>query len=294
MTELSAAQLRAIRRIHIQMEHLATDVLAGAWRSVFKGRGMEFEEVREYQVGDEIRSIDWNVTARMNHPYIKQYREERDLTIMLLVDISSSTRFGTRNRSKGDLIAEIGAIISFTAIKNNDKVGLILFSEDIELYIPPKKGLRHVLRVIRELLSYTPRKKGTNMADALKFLGTVHSRSCVAFILSDFMCGDFSKELAVLAKEHDCIAIEINDPAETILPDIGLANVSDLETGETQIIDTSDGKIRSYFQNVTVQRGLYLKGLMTQTGAGFISVRTDQPYIANLRKFFKLRQKRIL
>lgn len=279
-----------IRRIQIVTTQLANDILAGAYHSAFKGRGMEFEEVREYQSGDEVRSIDWNVTARMDHPYVKVFREERELTVMLVVDISASSRFGSQNRSKKELIAEVGAIIAFSAIKNNDKVGLILFSDEIELYLPPKKGLRHVLRVIRELLIHKPKKIKTDMSEALSFLGNVQQRRTICFLISDFICELPQRELFITSQHNDLIAIHAGDPCEWEISKMNLVEVADLETGQTKIIDTSSTAVRREQQRNMKERMMELQEMMQQIGAGLVHIRTDEPYIQPLQKFFKLRK----
>lgn len=285
---LTRETLKNIRRIHIKMEHLATDLLAGMYRSAFKGKGMEFEEVREYQEGDDIRSIDWNVTARMNHPYVKNFREERELTVMLLVDISSSLQFGTKDRLKSEIIAEIAAVLAFSGIKNQDKIGLILFSDGVEEYLPPKKGTRHVLRIIRDLLVYKPKGKRTNIINALTFLGKVQKHASVVFLLSDFICPDFRHEAAILAKRHDLIGIHISDPAEWQFPPVGLVHFQDLETEKEVYVDTSqplnlneDKRLESY------------RKLFAEINASLIEVTTDESYISSLRKFFKMRKEKL-
>jgi uncharacterized protein (DUF58 family) len=291
MAVINRDLLNTIHRIQIQTTHLAEDVLAGAYRSAFKGKGIEFEEVREYQAGDEVRSIDWNVTARMGHPYVKNFREERELTVMLVVDISSSSRFGSTNKLKSELIAEIGALLAFSAIKNNDKVGLIIFSNDIEVYLSPKKGLRHVLRIIRDLLVTPQPNKTTDMAKALNFLGKVKRQQTVCFLISDFMCPDFSHELEILSIKHDVIAISVTDPYEFAFPNINLAALTDLETGKNQMIDTGSSALQQGFQEASEKRFKELKKLMKKTGSGFIDIRTNRPYLPELKKFFKLRKR---
>lgn len=271
---------------------LATDVLAGAYRSAFKGKGMEFEEVREYMSGDEIRSIDWNVTARMGHPYVKTFREERDLTVMLVVDVSASTHFGTHYGSKSTLIAEIGAVLAFSAIKNNDKIGLILFSDTIEKYLPPRKGLRHVLRVIRELLVFKPRHTGSDMRAALAFLGKVHRRTGICFLISDFLCSDYAHEAALIAMRHDLIGLRVVDPTEEEFPKIGLMNAEDLESSDSGLIDTSSPAVQEEYMMSAVRHTQLFRQLMNKIGAGYIEIRTDQPYMHALKKFFKIREKK--
>lgn len=290
MPEQSTELLKKIRKIQIHSAKLATDILAGAWHSAFKGKGMEFEEVREYQTGDEVRSIDWNVTARMNNPYVKVFREERELSVMLIVDVSASCRFGSRSHFKREIIAEIGAVLLFSAIKNNDKIGLILFSDEVEKYIPPKNGVRHVLRVIRELLAYEPQGMGTNLQKALDFTGKILRKSSICFLISDFICELYPRELSVLSKMHDFIAINVLDPYEENFPDMELISLMDLETGKTKVLDTSDSSVRSNFQKERQRQEEEVAKMMKTIGAGFIEIKTDRPYLAPMRQFFKQRE----
>lgn len=289
--ELSKEVLRNIRRIQIKMDHLATDFLAGLYRSAFKGKGMEFEEVRAYQPGDEIRSIDWNVTARMNYPYVKHFREERELSIILAVDISSSLKFGTVNTLKSALVAEIAAVLAFSGIKNQDKIGLILFSEEVEHYLPPKKGIRHVLRLIRDLMVAKPKKRGTSVAAALAYLGKVQKKRCVVFLLSDFLCADFSKEASIIAKKHDLIAIHASDPREQIFPNAGLIHLQDLESGQNALVDSSEKGFQKKASDLFEARKLRPKKVLERLNASWIEVRTDQPYLLALRKFLIKRKR---
>ncbi|MGA8164128.1 MAG: DUF58 domain-containing protein [Waddliaceae bacterium] len=279
-----------IRHIQIRTAQFAEDIFAGAWHSAFKGQGMEFEEVREYQSGDDIRTIDWNVTARMSHPYIKVFREERELTVMLVVDVSASSRFGSHRQLKRDLIAEIGAVLAFSAIKNHDKVGLILFSQKVEKYIPPKKGIRHVLRVIRELLVFEPKHAGTDLADALSFLGGIQRKSCICFLISDFLCPEHAHECSLIANKHDLVSIAVSDPYELEFPNMEIVNVKDLETGEFSVVDSSDQRVHAQFQKKAQERLGKVEQLMKRIGAGFIFIRTDRPYLDPLRKFFKMKE----
>ncbi|MEC7839808.1 MAG: DUF58 domain-containing protein [Chlamydiota bacterium] len=290
MTGVTQEVFKHIRRIEIATTRLADDIMVGAYHSAFKGRGMEFEEVRDYVPGDDVRTIDWNVTARMNDPHIKTYREERELTVMLVVDISASSRFGTGNQTKGELIAEIAAVLAFSAIKNNDKVGLLLFSEDIEEYLPPKKGLRHVLRVIRDLLVFNPKKQGSNLKSALNFLGKVQRKKCVCFLISDFILELCPHEIAVTAKRHDLISICVADDVEHHLPKIGLASLRDLETGEIRIVDTSSFKVMSEVEKNFDGRVAKVKNLMTKTGSGYVFLKTNESYAEPLRQFFSMRR----
>lgn len=283
---------KTIRRIHIQTTHLADDVLAGAYHSAFKGKGIEFEEVREYQPGDEVRSIDWNVTARMSHPYVKIFREERELTVLLVVDASFSCRYGTKEKSKSQLIAEVGALLAFSAVKNNDKVGLVLFSDRVEKYLPPQKGIRHIIRIIRELLFFTPKYKGTNIAEALAFVSKVQQRSAVCFVFSDFMSDSYEEEWALLAQRHDLIALSISSPYENAFPDVGLAVFQDLETNQTAIIDTSSASAQKAVKENAERRRERLKKLSNRVGTGLIELSINAAPLAAIKKFFKIRSRR--
>lgn len=277
--------LKKIRRIHLKLETISKELLAGMYKSVFKGRGMEFEEVREYMPGDDIRTIDWNVTARLNTPYVKSFREERELTVILLVDVSASLLYGEKN----ELVAEIGAVLAFSAIKNHDKIGLILFSDKVEKYIQPNKGTQHVLRIIRELLIFKPTHQRTNIGAALAFLGKVQTKSCVCFLLSDFINDGYEKELKIITKRHDLIAVRVYDPREKEFPDLGLLTVQDLETGQNTIIDTSTQSFRDHFNKTTQERFNQTEKLIKKMGAGWIDVRTDESYIEAILKYFKTR-----
>ncbi len=293
MATQDAELFKTIKKIQIETTHLADGLLAGAYRSAFKGRGIEFEEVREYQAGDEVRSIDWNVTAKMGYPYVKIFREERELTVMLIVDSSSSTRFGSSNVSKKKIIAEIGALIAFSAIKNGDKVGLLTFSDKTELFLTPKKGTRHALRIIRELLVPPPFSRGTDIGKALSYLGKVQHRPAICFIISDFMCPDFSHELTLLSSKHDIIAVSVTDPYEATFPNVNLAELTNMETGKHQVIDTgSPSRQRSYIQ-ASEKHMEELKELMAKAKGGFIDVRTDKPYAHEIERFFKTRSHRL-
>ena len=285
--------IQKIRRIHITTSRLVTDFLSGQYESVFKGRGMEFDEVREYQPGDEIRSIDWNVTARMGHPFIKKYVEERQLTVMILLDASASSYFGTQKRLKSELAAEISAVLAFAAVKHNDRVGLIIFTDKIEKFIPPRKGQQHVLRVIREALYFKPKSKGTNIEDALKYLDGVTTRRAVTFIISDFFAKDFKKPLSVANKRHDCIAITITDPRETELPRSGIVELTDAETGQFMLVDTSSDKVRRTYAAKSAAKMEERTRMFGSIGVDHIDISTDRPYIDALIKFFKMRKMRI-
>ncbi len=292
MTGVSQDLLKYIHRLEINTKHLVEDAMAGAYQSAFKGNGMWFEEVREYQHGDDIRSVDWNVTARMQHPYVKVFREERELTLMLIVDISASGRFGTTNTLKSQLIAEVAAVLAFSAIKNQDKVGLILFSDIVEKYIPPQKGSRHVLRIIRDLLAFTPSRKGTNIAEGLAMLGKILRRRAVCFLLSDFIdTHNYVSAVQHAAKTHDFTALMISDPAEEHIPDMGLVQFRDLETNEWKIVDTSVQANRSTFAQKAQKRRQSARQTLRYAGAGFLELSTDKPYAPLIRKYFKLRKK---
>jgi uncharacterized protein (DUF58 family) len=281
-----------IRRIEIRTNRMVNDVLAGEYHSVFKGRGVEFEEVREYQHGDDIRTIDWNVTARMRQPFVKRYREERELTVMLLVDASSSSMFGTSGKMKGELAVELSALLAFSAIKNNDRVGLMLFTDRIEKYIPPKKGKNHVLRLIRELLMFEPTGGSTDIKVSLDFLGKVQKRKSVVFLLSDFLGENYSDSLRITNRRHDLITISITDPREVDLPPIGFLELEDAETGEVVIIDTFDPHIRSRFSDIAQRDTEKLELDFKRMKVDHIPVRTDLPYIDPIIRFFKQRAKR--
>lgn len=281
-----------IRRIEIRTNRLVNDVLAGEYHSVFKGRGVEFEEVREYQAGDDIRTIDWNVTARMGQPFVKRYREERELTVMLLVDASSSSLFGTTEKMKGELAVELSALLAFSAIKNNDRVGLMLFTNTIEKYIPPKKGKNHVLRLIRELLLFEPKGGSTDINAALEFLGKVLKRKSVVFLLSDFMTENYHEALRITNQRHDLITISITDPREVEMPPIGFLELQDAETGEIIVIDTYDPAVRSHFAQEAATDLSRLSTNFKRMKIDHVPVRTDQSYIDPLVRFFQQRARR--
>lgn len=285
--------LKNVRRIQIVTSHLVTDAFAGQYHSVFKGKGMEFEEVREYLPGDEVKSIDWNVTARMGRPYVKKFTEERELTVMLLLDVSRSIFFGTVNRLKSELAAEICAVLAFSAIKNNDKVGLIKFTDRIEKFIPPRKGVMHILRVIREAIYSEPKGYKTDITKALDYLNRVTKRKCVAFIISDFYASNFKQTLAVTNKRHDVIAVTITDPIELELPSIGIVQLEDAETGSISYLDTSDRKVRDNYRRNALQRFKEREEIFKSIGIDYIDVRTNIPYLHSLIRFFQTRQKRL-
>jgi uncharacterized protein (DUF58 family) len=282
-----------IQRLYIKTKRDVETLFAGIYRSAFKGRGLEFEEVREYIPGDDVRQIDWNVTARLQHPYIKNFREERELTVMLVIDISSSCRFGSQDRLKSEIIAEIGALLAFSAIKNQDKVGLLLFSNQVELYLKPKKGLKHILRVIRELLYFQPRYRGTSINRAFTFLGKVQKRPVVCFLLSDFLTQeDIRHQAHLIAKRHELILMSITDPLELSFPDVGFTHVQDLETEKLYWVDTADVSNQLHFRQLAQQQALLLKDLTGQIGASLITIQDGISYVEALRRFFKQRRRR--
>lgn len=284
--------LRKIRRIELRTRRLVETSFAGAYQSVFKGRGMNFEEVREYTPGDEIRTIDWNVTARMNAPYVKKFTEEREMTVMILVDVSASGNYGSVENSKRELAAEVASILAFSAIQNNDKVGLLLFSDEVELFIAPKKGRLHTLRLIREMLYFQPKRRGTNISAALEYLNKVISRRAVVFLISDFMSDDFTKPLTVAAKRHDLVAMPVIDPGEEVLPHIGIVTLEDAETGEQIDIDTSNRAVANAFSAIEERRHSELSRLFRQRRIDSIPLRTDKDYLLPLRAFFETRERR--
>ena len=254
---------------------------------------MEFDEVREYTPGDEIRTIDWNVTARTGHPYVKRYVEERELTILFLVDLSASGAFGSKEKLKNEVAAEVCALLSFSAIKNNDKVGLIIFTDIIELYIPPKKGISHVLRLIRDLLHFQPRQTRTDIAGALDYLGRVNRRRAVVFLVSDFLAGGFEKPLRILGRKHDLIAISMSDPREMEMPDVGLIEFEDAETGERMVLDTGSPKVRKQYELLCRQRQGRLREMLQSMGIDQINVVTGRDYVRDLIGFFRARERRL-
>lgn len=284
--------LQEVHRIHIRTRHLVESALLGAYRSAFKGRGREVEDVREFQEGDELRSVDWNVTARMNTPYVKTYREERALTVMLVVDISTSSRFGTGQQTKNSLIAEIGALIALSTIGNQDQVGLLLFSDTVEKYLPPAKGQRHALRVIRELLTTTPEHPGSDLGQALTFLSRLHTKPAICFLISDFLPGAESHALKLASHRYDCIAVRVLDPRELLLPQIGLVNFRDLESGQDVLIDSSSSAFQEHFQQVTSKSREEQDLLFKRLGIGLIDLRTHLPYAEAMRRYFEERSRR--
>ncbi|MBS3770315.1 MAG: DUF58 domain-containing protein [Bacteroidales bacterium] len=288
--------LKRVRKIEIKTRGLSRNVFAGEYHSAFKGRGMSFSEVREYQYGDDIRNIDWNVTARFNHPYIKIYEEERELTVMLLVDVSNSRVFGSQTQLKKNLITELSAVLSFSAIQNNDKIGVILFSDGIEKFIPPKKGRKHILRIIRELIEFTPQSSRTDISESLKYLTNAIKKRCTAFVISDFFDQDpdtyrmnYEESLRIANNKHDIIGLQIYDKRETELPPVGLIKMRDAETGEYVWVDSSSKKIRKAFHHWWNTTSQNIKTTFSQAGVDYTSIATDEDYVKPLIGLFKRR-----
>jgi uncharacterized protein (DUF58 family) len=285
--------LRKIRRLELRTRRLVESSFAGQYQSVFKGRGMNFEEVRLYSPGDEIRAIDWNVTARTGEPYIKKFTEEREMTVMIVLDVSASGDFGSVRESKREMAAEVASILAFSAIHNNDKVGLLLFSNRVELFIPPKKGRLHILRLIREMLFFSPKGRGTDLAGALEYMNKVITRRAVVFVISDFLAGDFSRPLTVSARRHDMVALTVVDPAEEALPDVGVILLEDPETGEQIEVDTSRRAITGNYARLAGERAKELGTLFGSRGVDMVQLRTDRDYLPVLRSFFDRRGRRL-
>ena len=284
--------LKKVRKIEIKTRGLSNHLFSGEYHSAFKGRGMAFSEVREYQVGDEIRTIDWNVTARFNHPYVKVFDEERELTVMLLMDVSGSENFGTINQQKQDVATELCAVLAFSAIQNNDKVGVIFFSDKIEKFIPPKKGRSHILMIIRELIDFKPLNKGTDVAIALKHFTSAIKKKCTAFIISDFMSGPFETELNIANKKHDIIALRLYDRHEEAFPDLGLIPVKDEETGQLLWINTGDKKVRTAYMVEALKRNDRLREVFQRSGVDAAAIGTHESYVKPLMTLFKKREKK--
>ncbi len=284
--------IKQVRQIELRTRGLVNQVFSGEYHSVFKGRGMEFSEVREYQFGDDIRNIDWNVTARFGHPFIKIFEEERELTVMLMADLSGSLIFGTVDKTKQRIAAELSAILAFSALKNNDKVGLILFTDKIEKFVPPRKGRKHVLRIIREVLSFQPVGKSTDIKSALEFLNSTIKKRSILFLLSDFMDSGYEKILRIVAKKHDLIGVVLEDPRENELPKMGLVKLTDAETGDERWIDTSNKRIRTMLKTQREDIIKKRKSLFVSSRLDSIEIQTGQNYITPLVQFFKRREKR--
>lgn len=283
--------LKEVRRIQIVARRQVNDLLAGEYLSAFKGRGMEFDSVREYVPGDEIRSIDWNVTARSSAPYVKTFCEERELTVLLAVDISASGAFGSQRLTKMETAVEVAAVLMFTSLKNNDKVGLLFFANDVIKYIPPRKGRGNVLRLIRELLATEPIKAETDITKALEYLSRVQRRRCVVFLMSDFLGPDCSKALAVANQRHDCVAVTLQDPRESVLPDVGFLTLRDAETDELLELDTRHPQVRALFAKAAADREKTLTSSLRRANVDRLEIRTDQPYAQSLQKFFRMRER---
>ena len=302
-SEITKEILKKVRQVEIRSRKFVDDSLVGAYHSVFKGTGMDFAEVREYTPGDDVRSIDWNVTAKMDRPFVKVFEEERELTIVLAVDLSASGQFGSREQSKRELAAELASVLAFSATRNNDKIGLLLFTDEVETFIPPKKGRSHILRVIREVLFYKPRKRGTHIVGALEYLNRLIRRKAIVFLLSDFLTedslawirpatgrqGDLQRTLRLTNKRHDLIAINLSDPREFELPKVGIVSLEDSETGEQIEVDTSNAQVRLLYAQQNRNRQQSLLETFRRSGVDHFSVSTDEPYIHALRSFFKTR-----
>jgi uncharacterized protein (DUF58 family) len=284
--------LKQVRRIEISTRGLVNEVFSGEYHSVFKGRGMNFAEVREYQYGDDIRSIDWNVTARAGAPFVKIFEEERELTVMLVVDVSASGEFGSRGRWKGEVAVEICALLAFSAIKNNDKVGLIIVSDRIEKFVPPRKGRKHVLRVLRELLFHEPEGRGTDLTVALEYLNHVQRKKAVTFLVSDFQDEGFDRALAVAGRRHDLIAVRLGDRRERTLPPLGYLELEDPETGDRVVVNTSDETFRSNFERQVAERAAGLDRALRKSKVDVIDIETGEPYVKPLMRFFQDRARR--
>ena len=282
--------LKKVRKIEIKTRRLSDHIFSGEYNTTFKGRGMTFSEVRQYQFGDDIRAIDWNVTARYNEPYIKVFEEERELTMMLMVDISGSESFGTKNQPKSEIVTEIAATMAFSATQNNDKIGLILFSDAIELYIPPKKGKSHVLRIIRELIEFEPKSKKTDVSQALKFLSSTQKKKAIVFMISDFIADDdYEKTLKIASKKHDVTGIRVFDIREEKMPNIGMVAMQDAESGEVITVNTNSKLVRTNYEKEYAQKTAFFKETFSKCGAGTVSSRVDESYVTKLLGYFKSR-----
>ncbi|MBC8510028.1 MAG: DUF58 domain-containing protein [Cryomorphaceae bacterium] len=288
----TSALLKKVRKIEIKTKGLSNHIFAGEYHTAFKGKGMAFSEVREYQPGDDIRSIDWNVTARYNSPFVKVFEEEREMTVMLLIDMSASGNFGTQEQFKRELATELAAILAFSAINNNDKVGVIFFTDKVEQFIPPKKGKSHILRIIREVLAFEPTGKGTDIAGALEYFSAVIKKRSICFILSDFMSKEFDRPLKIASKKHDLVALRIHDKREDTLPNVGLVPMQDAETEKMLFVDTSSKKVRDNFAKNRAQATEKLRKLFPASGVDLIDITTGTDYVKPLINFFKTRGKR--
>jgi len=281
--------LKKVRKIEIKTRRLSDHIFGGEYHSTFKGRGMTFSEVRQYQFGDDVRSIDWNVTARYNEPYVKVFEEERELTMMLMVDVSGSELFGTSNQFKKEIITEISATLAFSALQNNDKAGLILFSDDVELFIPPKKGKSHVLRIIRELLEFKPKSNKTDIAGALKYLTNVMKKKAIVFVLSDFISDDYERTMKIISNKHDVTGIRVYDEREESIPNLGMVQMQDFETGKIQLVNTQSKSVRNAYAKYHRERVDYFKETFKKSGSGVLDCRVDESYVKKLLGYFKRR-----
>ncbi|RXR20874.1 DUF58 domain-containing protein [Flavobacterium amnicola] len=282
--------LKKVRKIEIKTRRLSDHIFSGEYHTSFKGRGMTFSEVRQYQYGDDVRAIDWNVTARYNEPYVKVFEEERELTMMLMVDISGSESFGTKNQLKSEIVTEIAATLAFSATQNNDKIGLILFSDQIELYIPPKKGKPHVLRIIRELIEFQPKSKKTNISQALQFLSATQKKKAIVFMISDFIADDdYEKTLKIASKKHDITGVRVFDIRESNMPNIGLVAMQDAESGQTQWVNTGSKNVRLQYEKYYHEKVNYFAAIFSKCGSGVVNTRVDESYVTKLLGYFKSR-----
>jgi uncharacterized protein (DUF58 family) len=281
--------LKKVRKIEIKTRRLSDHIFSGEYHTSFKGRGMTFSEVRQYQYGDDIRNIDWNVTARYNEAHVKVFEEERELTMMLMVDISGSESFGSKNQFKKDIVTEIAATMAFSATQNNDKIGLILFSDQIELYIPPKKGRSHVLRIIRELIEFHPQSNKTDLSQALKFLSSTQKKKAIVFVISDFMSEGYDQTLKIAAKKHDITGIRVYDSREQSMPNLGMVPMLDAETGVMQLVDTSSKTVRFNYEKYYNEQLNYFKETFSKSGSGVVNTRVDESYVTKLLGYFKSR-----
>lgn len=281
--------LKKVRKIEIKTKGLSRHLFAGEYHSAFKGRGMSFSEVRDYQYGDDVRNIDWNVTARSGTPHVKIFEEERELTVMLLVDISPSAFFGTYQQFKNEMMAELAAVLAFSAINNNDKVGVAFFADEVELFIPPKKGKQHILRIVRELINFQPKGKGTNIGAALEYFNNLVKKRSICFLMSDFLSTGYETPLRVAARRHDLIGVNIIDPREAELPNVGLIRARDAETGQVRWLDTSSRRVRQGYQQWHQERVMYFEEAFRKSGASVVNIRTDESYVDALYRFFQQR-----
>ncbi|WP_276379703.1 DUF58 domain-containing protein [Flavobacterium sp. H4147] len=281
--------LKKVRKIEIKTKRLSNHIFSGEYHSSFKGRGMTFSEVRQYQYGDDIRNIDWNVTARYNEAHVKVFEEERELTMVLMVDISGSEGFGSKSQFKKDIVTEIAATMAFSATQNNDKIGLILFSDNVELYIPPKKGRSHVLRIIRELIEFEPKSHKTDVGQALKFLSGTQKKKAIVFMISDFMSDNYEHSLKIASKKHDLTGVRVYDIREERIPNLGMVTMLDAETGKTQLVDTSSKTVRLNYEKHYQERVNYFKDTFRKSGAGIVNTRVDENYVTKLLGYFKSR-----